>query len=210
MKTIKYLLFIFLGLIALQACDFEEFQDDPNRTVEATPGLVLTNLIAGSFNIVDVSPMLASRMLVYTDGLDLNQYYGWTRSGFGPYNQLRQVVKLIEEAERVEQPNYIAIGKFFRAYHYYNLTMTFGDVPYTQALRGFDESFQPAYDAQEDIFIGILDDLEAANQELSNTQPPLLGDVLFNGDVTKWKRAINSFRLRVLMTLSNKDGNSNM
>jgi hypothetical protein len=196
----------FLGT----SCDFEDFQNDPNRTVEATPGLVLTDLIVNSFNIVDVSPMLASRMMVYTDGLDLSQYYGWTRAGFGNYNQLRQVVKMMEEADRVEQSNYTALGKFFRAYHFYNLTMTFGEVPYSEALGGFEGEFQPAYEDQEVIFQGILADLDAANKELDDSEPPLLGDVLFNGDLMKWRKAINSFHLRVLMTLSNKDGNSNI
>lgn len=206
-KSVNIIL-LFLTIVFVSSCSFEEFQEDPNRTTDASPGLILTNLIVNSFNIVDVTPMLTSRMLVYTDGLDLNQYYGWNRSDFGPYNQLRQVVKMIEEAEEGELPNYIALAKFFRAYHYYNLTMTFGEVPYSEALGGFDNNYQPAYDEQEDIFAGILQDLEEANQELDVNGTPILGDVLFDGSLIKWKRAINSFRLRVLMTLSEKAGNS--
>jgi hypothetical protein len=209
MKKIQQII-LLVGILIVNSCDFEEFQDDPNRTAQATPGLVLTNMIVNAFNIVDAAPMLTSRMLVYTDGLDLNQYYGWARSGFGPYDQLRQVYKLIEEAERAELPNYIALGKFFRAYHAYSLTMTFGEVPYSEALGGFDSNYQPVYDEQESIFSGILQDLEEANNELSLTEPDLLGDVMFNGDILKWKKAINSFRLRVLMTLSEKAGRSSI
>jgi hypothetical protein len=210
MKKLHYFILVICALFNFNSCDFEDYQDDPNRTTEATPGLVLTNLIVNSFNIVDAAPMLASRMLVYTDGLDLNQYYGWTRSGFEPYDQLRQVFKLIEEAERVEQPNYIAIAKFFKSYHIYNLTMTFGDVPYSEALSGFDNNYLPVYDQQEFIFNGILQELEEANNGLSFSDPALTGDVLFNGDLLKWKKAINSFRLRVLMTLSEKEGSSSI
>ncbi|MFT6443680.1 MAG: hypothetical protein ACJASM_003242 [Salibacteraceae bacterium] len=210
MKKIVSVYVLLFGLFYFSSCEFEEYQVDPNRTVEATPGLVLTDLIVNSFNIVDAAPMLASRMLVYTDGLDLNQYYGWTRSGFGGYNQLRQVEKMKEEADRIQQFNYTALAKFFTAYHYYGLTMSFGDVPYSEALGGFDENFQPVYDLQEDIFKGILQDLKEANNELSDSEPALLGDVLYNGDLTKWRKVINSFRLRVLMTLSNKAGNSSI
>ena len=209
-KKFTQIIVLCLSISLFNSCDFEDFQEDPNRTTDATPGLLLTNLIVNSFNIVDVTPMLTSRMLVYTDGLDLNQYYGWNRSDFGPYNQLRQVVKMIEEAEESDLPNYIALAKFFRAYHFYNLTMTFGEIPYTEAMSGFDGEYQPAYDQQEDVFAGILQDLEEANQELNVNGTPLLGDVLFNGDMVKWKRAINSFRLRVLMTLSEKAGNSSI
>ncbi|MEM7371902.1 MAG: SusD/RagB family nutrient-binding outer membrane lipoprotein [Bacteroidota bacterium] len=205
-----YSLIIILGICIFPACNLADYQIDPNRTTEATPGLILTDLIVNSFNIVDASPMLASRMLVYTDGLDLSQYYGWNRSGFGAYDQLRQTKKMIEEAERVQQPNYIALAKFFRAYSSYGLTMTFGDVPYSQAIQGFDNNFQPIYDTQEDVFKGILLDLEEANADLDEDQATLLGDVLYEGDVVKWKKAINSFRLRVLMTLSAKEGNSSI
>ena len=151
MKKLHYCILVICALLNFNSCDFDDYQDDPNRTTQATPGLVLTNLIVNSFNIVDAAPMLASRMLVYTDGLDLNQYYGWTRSGFEPYDQLRQVFKLIEEAERIDQANYIAIAKFIKAYHIYNLTMTFGDVPYSEALSGFDNNYLPVYDEQEAI-----------------------------------------------------------
>ena len=209
-KKITQVIVLCIAVGSLNSCNFDEFQDDPNRTVDATPGLLLTNLIVNSFNILDVTPMLTSRMLVYTDGLDLNQYYGWNRSDFGAYNQLRQVVKMIEEAEESDLPNYIALAKFFRAYHYYNLTMTFGEVPYSEALGGFNNNYQPAYDKQEDIFAGILQDLEDANQEINVNGPALLGDVLFDGNLIKWKQAINSFRLRVLMTLSEKVGNTDI
>jgi len=210
MKRILTIALVLSSMFVVPSCSFEDFQVDPNRTVDATPGLVLTDLIVNSFNIVDASPMLASRMLVYTDGLDLSQYYGWTRAGFGAYDQLRQVKKMIDEAERTEQPQYIALARFFRAYHFYNLTMTFGDIPYQAALGGFDGDFQPAYDTQEQVFAGILDDLETANSGLQNTTGALLGDVLFNGDIFKWRKAINSFRLRILMTLSNKSGSSSI
>lgn len=41
-----------------------------------------------------------------------------------------------EEAERVNAPVYTALTKFFRAYYFYELTLRFGDIPYSQALKG--------------------------------------------------------------------------
>lgn len=210
MKKLQYTIFTLCALFLFSACDFEEYQDDPNRITEATPELILTNLIVNSFNIVDVTPMLTSRMLVYTDGLDLNQYYGWTRSDFTAYGNLRQVYKLKEEAERLDQPQYIALGSFFSAYHFYNLTMTFGDIPYSEALQGFESNYTPVYDGQEAIFAGILQELEAANNGLAAAETEISGDVLFGGDVIKWRKAINSFRLRILMALSEKESASSI
>lgn len=205
----KKIFALIVLLFVIQSCDFEEFQNDPNRTVEANPSLVLTNLIVNTFNNLDLSAQLASRMMVWVDGQDLSQYYNWNRSEFGSFNQLRQTVKMIEEAERTGLTEYTALAKFFQAYHFYQLTMTFGDIPFTDALSGFDGSFSPSYDNQEIVFAGVLQLLEEANQGLSSaSEADLLGDVLFQGDVQKWRKAINSFRLRVLMTLSNKEGNS--
>jgi len=209
MKRIFTLAILFF---VIQSCDFEEYQDDPNRTAEANPSLVLTNLIANTFNNLDLTAQLASRMMVWVDGQDLSQYYNWNRSGFGAFGQLRQTVKMIEEAERTGLSQYTALAKFFQAYHYYQLTMTFGDVPFSQSLGGFDENFTPTYDSQEDVFAGILQLLEEANQELglATSDTEIFGDVLFEGDILKWRKSINSFRLRVLMTLSNKEGNSSI
>jgi hypothetical protein len=49
---------------------------------------------------------------------------------------------------------------------------------------------------------GILSELKEAN-DLINTNDKIEGDIVFNGDASKWKKLINSFRLKILITLSN-------
>lgn len=206
----KITIAIFIITLLFSACDFEKYQIDPNRTSEAPPGLFLTNLIVSSFNNLDESAAQASRMMTWVDGQSSSQYYTWQRAGFGGYANILQAHQMIVEAERLALPNYIALAKFFQAYHYYQLTMAFGDVPFSDALKGSEENYVPAYDEQEDIFNGILTLLEEANEELSSSEPELVGDVLFAGDISKWQKAINSFRLRVLLTLSEQDGTSSI
>jgi hypothetical protein len=206
MKRITLLIASLIFIVS--ACDFDKFQEDANRTTEAPPGLILTNLIVNSFNNLDNGAQEASRMMTWVDGQSQSQYYNWQRSGFGGYANIRQAVKMMEEAERLSLPNYTALAKFFKAYHFYQLTMTFGDIPFSEALGGFEENYLPQYDDQESVFAEILNLLMEANMELSNSEPELLGDVLYAGDIGSWKKAINSFRLRVLMTLSNQEGNS--
>jgi hypothetical protein len=197
-------------MVVLSACDFDKFQDDPNRTTEAPPGLILTNLIVNTFNNLDNGAQEAARMMTWVDGQSSSQYYNWQRAGFGGYGNIRQTVKMVEEAERLALPNYIALAKFFQAYHYYQLTMSFGDIPLSDALGGFEANYQPEYDSQEAVFASILLLLEQANEGLSSAEPELIGDVMFAGSVIQWKKAINSFRLRVLMTLSNQAGSSSI
>lgn len=208
MKTIKIFALIGSLLWANSCKNFEELQIDPNRTTLANPSLLLTNLEITTFNTIDVSNALASRMMVYTDGSDDNQYYAWQRSGFGRYNDLRQVVKMLEEADRVGAPNYKALALFFQSAIILEVTKVFGDVPYSESLAG--GNLKPAYDAQEQIYLKVLNDLKEASTSLNADNGEIGGDVIYGGDITLWKKLINSFSLRVLISLSNHTGNSQL
>ncbi|WKN31943.1 SusD/RagB family nutrient-binding outer membrane lipoprotein [Porifericola rhodea] len=207
-KNIKYIIFTFIILTTGACQDFEELQIDPNRATEVGPELLLTNLQVDIFNNVTLDAALASRFLVYTQGASLSQYYGWQRAGFDDYNQLRQVIKMEEEAMRVDNANYLAIAKFLRSYVILELTKTFGDVPYLQAGSAFEGEYMPEYTPQEQIYQQVLQELDEANAELSVENGEIRGDLIFDGDVTKWKKLVNSFKLRVLISLSLKEGTS--
>lgn len=210
MKNFNTILGIILIAILVGCKDFEEYQSDPNRTTEGDPGLLLTGIEVSNLQEVTLSAALACRQMVYTDGSSSSQYYSWQRSGFGAYNNLRQVIKMEEEAEKIENANYLALGKFFRAYIFLKLTNTFGDVPYFNALQGAEGNYSPAYDKQGDIYLSILDELKAANALLNENNGAIKGDVIYEGDILKWKKAINSLSLRVLISLSKKEGNATL
>ena len=50
---------------------------------------------------------------------------------------------------------YEAVGRFVRAYYYYNLTSMFGDVPQSEALDAAVTQ-SPAYTPQEQVFLYVL------------------------------------------------------
>ncbi|PZX50521.1 SusD/RagB family nutrient-binding outer membrane lipoprotein [Algoriphagus chordae] len=204
MKNI--LTILFLSLVFTSCADLEEMNINPNLPTETHPQLLLTNVEWSVFRANGgTSPLYAQKMLVQTDGENTNQYYKWDRGSFGPYSVLRNVTKMIQEAERIEDPAYIALGKFFRSYYFFNLTLNFGDVPYTAALKGeIEEEYAPVYDDQEVVFKGILLELEEADKILSEQNTIIAGDIIYAGNVLSWRKLINAFRLKVLMTLSPK------
>ncbi|MBT33111.1 MAG: SusD/RagB family nutrient-binding outer membrane lipoprotein [Thalassobius sp.] len=206
MKKILSILMIFVGLASCQ--DLEEMNINPNSPTETHPQLLLTSVEWDAFQAyIGTSPLYALKILVQTDGENSYQYYNWTRGDYDDYATLRNVTKMIEEAERIEDNTYIALGKFFRSYYFYNLTLTFGDVPYTDALKGeTDENYSPSYDDQQTVFEGILDELAEANDLLAESNSIISGDVIYDGDITSWRKLINAFRLKVLLTLSKKTG----
>ncbi|GGF48692.1 SusD/RagB family nutrient-binding outer membrane lipoprotein [Echinicola rosea] len=205
----KNILILFAALIGLASCDnLQEMNVNPNLPTETHPQLLLTNIEWEAFRSYQgTSPLYALKMLVQTDGENTNQYYKWARGSYGAYSDLRDVTKMIEEGERINDMTYVALGKFFRAYHFYNLTMTFGDVPYTASLKGEnEENYAPAYDSQEAVFEGILAELKEANDILAESNNIIAGDIIYDGDLTSWRKLINAFRLKVILTLSEKSG----
>lgn len=200
-----------LALIAFFGCkDYQDFQLDPNRTTEANPGLLLTNIEIGVFNSIDLNAAMASRYLVNVNLVDDFQYYNWDRASFGFYNTLRQVQKMEEESENFDNSNYLAIAKFFRAFIFEQITRQFGDIPFSEALQAEQDIINPKYDEQKEVYIGILNLLVEANSLLDVSATGINGDVVYQGDLLKWKKLINTYHLRVLMSLSIKEGDADL
>lgn len=84
------------------------------------------------------------------------------------------------------------------------ITDIHGDVPYSEAGKGFlEEKFNPRYDTQEEIYNDFFTELKTAGNNLDASKDKITGDVIYNGDVNKWKKLANSLRLRFAMRISN-------
>lgn len=201
----KRITVILLSVLLCVSCsNLEEINIDPNNPTQTHPKLLLTQLCMKAFTRGN-SAMYATKMVIQADGENEGQYYKWNRGDFDDYNQLRDAQKMYEEAERIHEPTYQALAKFFRAYYFYELTLRFGDIPYSDGLKGESGGvYKPAYDSQKDVFLGILNELKEANELLTNNPTIIGGDIIYKGSTLKWRKLINSFRLKILMTLSNK------
>jgi hypothetical protein len=103
-------------------------------------------------------------------------------------------------------PNHAAIARIMKVYNFLLLVDEYGDIPYTNALKGIANT-APTYDKAADIYKdfivqlkGAITDIDAA-ATLKNPSARGVGpeDILFKGDMTKWKQFANSLRLRVLL-----------
>lgn len=207
----KKIIVFILSLAVFTSCrDLTEINDNPNNATTTHPQALLTKVEWDAFrSFRGTGPLYIQKMLVQTDGENAGQIYNWQRGDFDPYANLRNVTKMIQEAEKINDKTYVALGKFFRAYYFYNMALRFGDIPYSEALKGEESSiFSPKYDAQKDVFKGIIAELKEASELLEANPSVISGDIIYGGNSTHWVKAINSFRLKVLMTLS-KHENSN-
>lgn len=204
MKIYQKITVLTLGLSSLIACqDLDKLNQDPNKVKSASPHLLLTPISKNAFSLDGISKEYASRMLISTDGENTYQYYKWNRADYDDFHQLLQVDKMMQQAIDYNQPQYIAVGHFLKAYYFYQLTMKFGDIPFSQALQGETAIKFPTYDTQAQVMEGILKELDLA-QSLIQQNATLQGDIIYGGDLDKWKRLINSYQLKVLMSLSKK------
>jgi hypothetical protein len=205
----KHLLFGLFSLSVMTSCQkLTEVNINPNEATTTHPQALLTKVEWDAFRTWHgTSPLYTLKMIVQTDGENANQIYNWQRGSFEQYGFLRNITKMTEEAEKIGAENYLALAKFFRAYYFYNLTLTFGDIPYSDAAKGESTGvFTPKYDTQKDVLVGVLKELEEASAILKKNNNTISGDIIYGGNSANWNKLVNSFRLKVLLTLSKKSG----
>lgn len=208
MKNLTIFTIAFL-LILLQACtsDFEDINTNPNQPEAVTSNLLLTNVLIESVREMD--ELAWERGNVIAQQVAKIQFTGRDRYDWGPedspwflfYNLLRDVNNIVNNEE--EENSYVAVALILKSWMYQVLTDSYGDIPYAEATQGKVEgNYTPAFDQQEDIYAGILADLEKANAILNTNPTAITGDVLFGGDLSRWQKFANSLRLRVLLRQS--------
>jgi len=216
MKKISQIALLLLLLGGISSCkkSFDSLADDPNRATSVPANLILNSVLSefsrGAFNSTQRWNQFYDCNYAYYG----NQEYNWTGYSFNNYNVLKNINKMETEAlKSVAAPNpYTALGKFLKAFFLYDLTMNLGDIPVSEALKGLD-NVTPKYDSQKDVFKQILTLLEASNDEISiitKSNYVLANDFFYGNNLLKWQKAINAFRLRVLIQLSLKDADTDL
>ena len=221
MKINKIFTAIFaVAALTLSSCEksFEELEKDPNRPVNVPASLVLQGVESDMFNNIG-RPFSAEMRWNQFYCSNYNYYatneYTWT-SGSNHYNTLKNVIKMEEEAKRAglaDVNGYSALGKFFRAFFFYEMTVRMGDLPMSEALKGID-NIAPKYDSQKAVFVQILKWLDESNDNMAalitKGETSVSGDFYFGGDMRKWQKAVNAYKLRVLVALSKKETDSDL
>ncbi|MCX6222956.1 MAG: SusD/RagB family nutrient-binding outer membrane lipoprotein [Bacteroidia bacterium] len=214
MKNIFTLLIVLA--ISMASCQkFDALEKDPNHPGTVPPSLIFTNVLYGTYyapwsDVQKWNQFWCSNYAYYGD-----QTYDWTNIHFN-FTQLQNVKQMSLEAKRVGLPDnnpYSALGKFFNAYFFIDMSMRLGDVPLTDALKGL-ENTQPKYDTQKAVFKQALIWLEEANNDLqlliNKGDNSLTGDFMLGNNLSKWQKVVNAYKLRLLITLSKKESDSEL
>ncbi|MDR6238191.1 SusD/RagB family nutrient-binding outer membrane lipoprotein [Aureibacter tunicatorum] len=93
-----------------------------------------------------------------------------------------------------------------QAFIYYHITYLWEDAPFTEAVQP-NEFLEPEYDSQQVVLKGMLDRIEKAIGMINPEKLERISDedLIFRGDLEKWVKFGNSLKLRLLMTMADKD-----
>ncbi|MGS2737650.1 SusD/RagB family nutrient-binding outer membrane lipoprotein [Sinomicrobium sp. M5D2P17] len=221
MKKIIYILTSVS--ILLSSCDkgFEDLNEDPtkagNLAVEPkfTAAMLYTSgdeYESWRANLIYLSTMM--QHCATTAGYWSGDKYFWNRDyASSLYDAMYpNAVKSIEDiiAQLNEEGNtgeMMSIARILRVVIYHRLTDLYGDIPYTEAGKGvLEEIVRPKYDRQEDIYADMLKELEEAALQLETGTSELgNADIIFQGDLGKWKKYAYSMMLRLGLRLVKVD-----
>ncbi len=109
---------------------------------------------------------------------------------------------LVDTEGKTGFENLRAVAKIMIILNMQHLTDLYGDVPYSEALKATSNLTQPVYDSQDALYQALLNDLDAAVRSLDVSKPGPTADLLYSGDVAKWKKFGYSIMLRMAMRLT--------
>lgn len=209
---------VILAVLMLNACTsgFEELWKNPNGIQSAQPKNFISPVLY-QYTVINLRQayVVGNELMQYTIAKSSNRFVQRydIRPAFGEsfwdnhYIECNNVQDMLNKAEELNDPNYTAIALVLKALIISQLTDTFGDIPYTEALQslGDEVNFLPKYNTQQDIYTDMLANLDRAALMFNNSAGMSSdGDLLYAGNVTRWRKFCNSLRLRLYMRVSKR------
>lgn len=219
MKKILSYTFFVAAMLGASSCDngFDDLNINKTAATAIDPAFILNNAIIQTsfpggilnYEIGIVQQMLSPNSGVLT-GANFNQD---NRDNTAQIWQryFRNVTRSTVDAATIvkanpARSNLLNMTRIWQAYAFMVLTDSYGDIPYTQAGKGFTEQVvSPKYDAQQAIYTDIIKELNEASAALDASKVKETADVLYGGDIAKWKKLGYSLLLRAGMRLSKVD-----
>ena len=216
-QTITSCIIIGLSLFLTSCNDFEEMNNDPTKATTIDPNAQLTNAllcIGGDWGVAQPMSFYYCGFIQQLQGNWNDTTYGgeylisdyefqslWTRMYRVLLNNLVDAVHNTNSDE--SRINVNAVLRITKVFYFTWVTDMFGDIPYFDACKGYiDGNVIPAYDEQELIYKDMLNELKEAEAALGTGNDPVSGDIIYNGDIAKWKRLANALNLRLAMRLT--------
>lgn len=237
--------------VAASCEDYLDVNDNPNAPTDAEVEFILPGAITASASIANTynnygghfGGMIANAGgfsgfgVLFSYNITPSTYDGlWTNTYQDPLMDFNTVLEKTSgyqtSATGIDAyMAYHAVAKIMTAMNYQRLVDAFGDIPYTEALKGLD-NLAPGYDDGETVYQDLfaqltsaitvldtaLDHLDNVNLLRSNTDPlfteflPAAGAnpsaTQATNNLQAWIRYANTLRLRILLRLTDAPGSA--
>jgi hypothetical protein len=223
MKKITIATFVVSSLLFMTSCssDLAELNDDTKAFTTATPASLMASAQRRYADFLANADLNQGNFRMYAQqgcqteyvdeanynmtsrSMSNNNYINLYRDVLQDLNNAEQILKkekTLSNDEVLIQKNKIAILEIQMVNAYQSLVDIFGNMPYSQALD--INNLTPIYDNGETIYTDLINRLNIAIANL-DTQSDSFGsnDLIYAGNVTKWKKYANCVKLKLGMHL---------
>ncbi len=225
MKKYINIVFLLTTLVLVSSCDKwidEDINIDPNNPLDVAPAQLLPAAEGGiAYSAGGELSRYTGYWVQYITGISTHaarhETYGtneadvenlWKFYTYG--GTLMDLHRLIEKSTP-GSPHYSGVGKVLMAYKLGVTTDMWGSVPFKDAFKGDEGNVTAKYETQKEVYADLFKMLDEAIAELSKEKSynsPGNDDLIYGGDLTKWKMAAYALKARFNIHLSKVNGNS--
>ena len=224
-KTFIYLTFASLILTVGCTKKFDSINTDPTKASAANfdPNLLLPQAENGYMSAISgySGPILFQSMWAQTFAdAEYPAYYTngdkYVASGniltydastwnnaYNAASRAREIINLTKDND--DHSNLRGVAMIMQILNLQVITDVYGDMPYFQALEAKDGVSLPPYDKQQDIYPAMLNSLDSVIATLDPSKDKPSSDLIYHGDIMKWKKFGYSLLLRMAMRLTKVD-----
>ncbi len=212
-NLLKYTLIIFALIVV--SCDegFDDLNINKNAATSINPAFILNNAIINTSFVattVQYEMGIAQQVISPNSGVLTGANYNQDNREATNQNWIRfyrsvirNTVDIIDQTKDVPaRSNLNNMAKILQSFGFMILTDSYGDIPYFDAGKGYlNQTTYPKYDAQKDIYADIIKTISDATAALDASKTIETSDLLYGGDIAKWKKFGYSLLLRAGMRL---------
>jgi hypothetical protein len=208
------------AIVLIASCkpgDFDDINVSPNDPSTVQTYLLLTNAerqVSGLVNSVTGRLFTQQNSeTLYTSESRYNQpTYDYSAAYNNMLADLELIIKLNTDAETKSLPsvisggsnaNQLAAARILKAFVFQAITDRWGDVPYSEALKGLANPL-PKFDTQQSIYTSLFKELKEAQAQFDGGAA-LKGDFINGNSNAKWKKFANQVRMNMALRLSKID-----
>ncbi len=217
-RVLKYII-LSVGALTFSSCDkgFDELNTNKISATSIDPAFILNQAIISSsfptgtvvYEMGVVQQIISPNSGVLAGAnfnVDNRTIFGqlWPQYFGSVIRHARDVQ--IQATQRGDRNNLVQMSRIILAHAFMVATDSFGEIPYFEAGLGYSKGvFLPKYDQQDAIYKDIIKELTEASAALSTSARIETADILYAGDVAKWKKLGYTLLLRAGMRLSQVD-----